>query len=339
MKQFLASVAAVIFSLTLLAATGYTADKVVKLEFSCFLPAQDPLSLMMEDYCKEVGKRTNGRVLIAYYPGGTLTPMAQTYDGVVREISDMGFTSLSITVGRFPLMEVLDLPFGLKSGYWATKMATAFYNKFKPKELDDVKVMFLLTHGPGTVHTKTPVRKLEDMKGLKLRCPGGNIVNMVKALGAVPLVMPTPDTYDALRKGVADGVVATPNALDIFKFGEILPYSTQNYRTAYESTGVLVMNKGKWAALPADIQKIMDQANEEYSEKLARLWDEQDQIGIRNYAKLKRTVIPLSAAEEERWYQKIVPLYDVFIKEKSPKGLPAADAVKFCKDWVQTNQK
>ena len=63
---------------------------------------------------------------------------------------------------------MLDLPLGHKNGLTATRLINDYYKKFKPKELDDVKVMYLHGHGPGLLHTKTPVRKLEDLKGMKI---------------------------------------------------------------------------------------------------------------------------------------------------------------------------
>ncbi|MBI5439884.1 MAG: TRAP transporter substrate-binding protein [Deltaproteobacteria bacterium] len=316
---------------------SYGADKVAALELASFLPPQNPLSVLLVEFAKEAERRTNGRVKITVHHGQTLVPMPQTYDSVMNEIADMGFASLSINPGRFPLMEVLDLPHGIKNARIMTQLSNSMYKKFQPKELDGVKVLFLLSHGPGIVHTKTPVRKLEDLQGLKLRCPGGFITSIVKELGGVPLVMPAPDTYDALKRGVADGVVATPDALVFLKFGEILPYTTENYGTAFESTGYVIMNKKKWNSLPADVQETMNALGEEYSDKLARRWDEMDQMAIKQYS--TRTVFKLSPEEEQRWFRKIAPLYDLYVKEKSAKGLPAAEALKFCRDFARTHQQ
>jgi TRAP-type C4-dicarboxylate transport system substrate-binding protein len=339
MKKYVAFTVFMFFSLGLFIGFSYASETVTKLEFAMFLPANNPLTLVFEEYCKDVEKKTNGRVKITLHPGGTLTPAPQTYDSIIREIADIGFASLDITVGRFPLMETLNLPYGGKNAVTMTKLTNAFYNKFKPKELDEVHVLTLLTHGPGIVHTKKPVRKLEDLKGLKLRCPGGYVVKMVQALGAVPVVMPMSEVYDSLRKGVVDGNVATPDSLKYFKFGEVVEYTTNNYRTAYESIGFLAMNKNKWNSLPPDIQKIVSQISEEYAIKLAMKWDSMDQEGIKESMAKKHTFITLSKEEEERWYEKIRPLYDEFIKEKTAKGLPAAEAIKFCQDWIKNNQK
>jgi TRAP-type C4-dicarboxylate transport system substrate-binding protein len=338
-KRFLAFIVSVFCFLGLFIGSSFAADSVAKLEFANFLPSNNPLGAMLEEYSKEIEKRTNGRIKITVHPGGTLTPAPQTYDSIIRGIADMGFASLDLTVGRFPLMESLNLPYGVKDAVMMTKLSNAFYNKFKPKELDEVHILFLLTHGPGIVHTKKPVRQLEDLKGLKLRCPGGYIVRMVQALGAVPVVMPMSEVYDSLSKGVVDGIVATPDALKFFKFGEVVQYTTNNYRTAYESTGFCGMNKKKWNSLPPDVQKIVMQVSEEYAGKLAKLWDSMDQESIKESGAKKHTFITLGKEEEERWRQRIQPLYDEFIKEKTAKGLPAADAIKFCQDWAKANQK
>ena len=339
MKKCIICIAFLFFCLGLFVGVSHAAEKVIKLEFSSFLPSNNRLSLIFEQWCKDVEKRTDGRVKVTLHPGSTLTPMPQTYDSVIREIADIGFGSMGITQGRFPLSEVLDLPLGVKSGYLMTKLANAFYDKFKPKELDEVKFMGFITHGPGIIHTKKPVRKLEDLAGLKLRCSGGTVVNVLKALGAVPVVMPMGDTYDALRKGVVDGVAIIPDALESWKLGEVVEYTTENYRTAYETSGFFAMNKAKWNSLPPDVQKIMDKMNVEYADRLSKEFDAMDQDAIKIHKAKKHTFISLSKEEEERWYQRVVPLCDAYLKEKSAKGLPAAEALKFCQDWVKENQK
>ena len=211
-------------------------------------------------------KRTNGKVKITYFAGGTLTPAAQTYDNVVKGIADIGESVLGYTRGKFPMMAMMDLPLGYRSGAQATGLINAYYNKFKPKELDEVKVLFLHAHGPGIVHTKKPVYKLEDLKGMKIRAQG-TVVPIVQALGASPVGMTMPETYDALRTGVADGAMAPFEALEGFKWGEVVSSSTEDYGAAYTAGMFVVMNKQKWNALPADVQAIMDQVSHEWIEK------------------------------------------------------------------------
>jgi TRAP-type C4-dicarboxylate transport system substrate-binding protein len=307
------------------------------LEFSSSLPAHDKLSAMIEDWCREVNKRTGGAVVVNFYPGGILTPAPQTYDSVTTGIADIGFAPMGVTPGRFPLAEVMEQPMGIQNSYLMTGLSNDFFRAFKPREFAQVKMLFFLSASPGLLHTKRPIRTLEDLKGLKVRCLGGTAARVLKALGTVPIVIPTGDTYDALRKGIVDSVVAAWDSLETMKWGEILPYTTVSYHAATGAPGFVVMNKDKWDRLPRQTQEVMDQLSLEYAEKLSRLWDEKDQKTIKVWTARNHIAIYLTKEEEKRWAKAVLPLYGVFIKEKSAKGLPAAEALRFCQDWVKNH--
>ena len=171
----------------------------VTMNYSLPWPATHGNTILAADWAKEVEKRTNGAVKINIFPGGTLTPLDQTYDGVVKGICDIGLSVVSYVKGRFPLSEAVDLPLGYTSGLQATRLANAYFEKFKPKEFSDVKMLYMSAHGPGLLMTKTPVKKLEDLKGMKIRCTGTSL-KVVSALGGTPVAMPQSETYDASAK-------------------------------------------------------------------------------------------------------------------------------------------
>ena len=123
-----------------------------------------------------------------------------------KGIADLGDTFAGYTKGRFPLTETIDLPYGYKSAMMGTHLANEFYKKFKPKEYDDVKIMFFYTAGPQFLDTKKEVTKLEEVKGLKIRSTGTS-AKIVEYLGGAPVGMPMGDAYDALARGVVNGVV------------------------------------------------------------------------------------------------------------------------------------
>ncbi|HEY3278199.1 MAG TPA: TRAP transporter substrate-binding protein [Syntrophorhabdaceae bacterium] len=312
------------------------AQKVISLNYSNFFPAPHKHSLLAEQWCRELEKRTNGKVKIAYFPGGTLTPAAQTYDNVVKGIADIGFSCFAYTRGKFPLTEVIDLPLGYRDGLSATRLINAYYAKFKPKELDDVKVLYLHAHGPGLLHTKKPVSKLEDVKGMKIRATG-LASKIVIALGGAPVGTTQPETYDALRTGVADGAMSPMEALQGFKWGEVIKYSTLDYAAGYSTGMFVVMNKARWASLPPDIQKVFDQVSHEWIEKQGALWDQIEQEGKDFTLKRGNKIIPLSAEENGRWAVKMKPLLDDYVKGTKAKGLPGEEALKFCLDYLKHN--
>ncbi len=123
----------------------------------------------------------------------------ECYDGVVKGISDIGMSCFAYTRGRFPGMEAVDLPMGYSSGMAATRAANEYYARIKPAELYDVHVLYIHAHGPGLLHTKRPVAKLEDLKGMKIRATGLS-AKQVEVLGGVPVAMPQPGTFEALQR-------------------------------------------------------------------------------------------------------------------------------------------
>lgn len=331
----------VLFSIVMLVLplVASTALAQVKLNYSNFFPATHKNAVLSVEWGKEIEKRTNGRVQVTVFPGGTLTKPDVCYDGVVKGISDLGMSVLGYTRGKFPLTEVIDLPLGYKTGYAATRVINDYFKKFNPKEFDEVKVMYFHAHGPGILHTsKKGVSKLEDLKGLKIRSHGLS-AKVVAALGGVPVAMPMPETYDALSRGVAEGVMCPIEALKGWKLGEVVKYTTQNFGSAYSTAFFVVMNKAKWAALPPDVQKIIEQVNEEWIEKHGKAWDEIDKEG-HDFVKARgNQIIPLSQEEDWKWTKLVKPIYDDYVKDMKTKGLPGEEALKFSLETLYKYQK
>ena len=301
----------------------------VKLTYSNFFPPGHIQSKLAEAWCKEVEKRTNGAVVVEYFPGQTLTKARQVYDGVVEGISDVGFSVLAYTRGRFPVMAAVDLPLGYTSGTVATKVINAVYKKFMPKELMDTQVMYLHAHGPGLIHTKSkPVRKMEDMKGLKFRGHGTSAL-VVEALGGTPVPKPMPETYQMLQKGVVDGAVYPFEANKGWKLGEVTRFATADFTAAYTTSFFVVMNKDKWNSISAANQKIIEQINEEWIAKHGEAWDTSDAQGIVFFLNQGGQIIGLDAKEGERWMKAVAPIIDKYKADMNAKGLKGDELVDF----------
>ena len=308
-----------------------------QLAFTGALPSHDKLSQVLEQWCGDLEKRSAGKLKTDFYPGGILTPAPQLIDSVTTGIADIGFGPMGVTPGRFPLTEILELPLGIQSAFMMTRLSNDFYRTFRPKEFDSVKVLFFMSASPGLLHTKKPVRSLEDLNGMKIRCLGGSASRVLKALGAVPIVISTGDTYDALRKGIVDGVVAAWDSLETLKWGEVLPYTTLSYHAAVGAPGFVVMNRDIWEGLTSEQQAIIDAMSDEYAERLSRIWDEKDRATIKKWSDKNHLSIYLSEEEERRWEKAVSPLYEIFVREKSARGLDAAEALQYCREWVRNN--
>lgn len=323
MKKRLSWLVPVLFPVWSIMVSGPTTARAseIKLTYSNFFPPTHVQSSLAEAWCREVEKRTNGRVRVEYYAGQTLTQAKQCYDGVVTGMSDIGLSVLAYTRGRFPVMSTIDLPLGYPSGKVATAVINKVYRELKPKELSDTEIMYLHAHGPGLLHTKgKPVRKLEDLKGLKIRGHGTSAL-VIKALGGTPVPKPMPETYQMLQKGVVDGAVYPLEANKGWKLGEVTDCLTAAFSAAYTTAFFVAMNKDKWEALPEDIREVIRQINEAWVVKHGDAWDESDMEGLRYFLNQGGQVIGLDREESARWKQAVAPIIDEHVETLGKKGL------------------
>jgi TRAP-type C4-dicarboxylate transport system substrate-binding protein len=313
----------------------YSKDKPIELSYSSFFPATYGLGKAATAWAEEIEKRTNGRVKITLHHSGTLTDAVNCYEGVVTGISDIGQSCLAYTRGRFPLMEVLDLPGYPLNALVTTHVNDDFYRKFKPKELADTHVLYMHAHIPGTITTvKKPVRTLEDMKGLKIRSTG-LATKIVEALGATPVAMPKGDQYDAMQKGVVDGTVSSPNELLGWKVAEVAKYSTILLDVGYVTAMFVTMNLNKWDSLPPDIQKIFTDVSREWVDYTGKEWNRIEIEGFQHGKKVGHTFIYLSSEEQARWVKAVKPLQDAYVKSMEAKGLPGREALDYRQQIIE----
>ncbi len=298
----------------------------IKLTFSIFFPPTHGQAIAAMDFAKEIEKRTNGKVQITTFPGGTLTKAPLCYDGVVKGISDMGNSCFAYTRGRFPVMAAVDLPMGYPNGTVATRVANAFAKSVNPKELQDVKVLYVHAHGPGLLHTKKPVRNLEDLKGMKIRATGLS-AKVVEALGGVPVAMPQGGTYEALQKGVVEGTFSPIEVLKGWKQGEVIKYTTECFSVGYTTAMFIVMNKAKWNALPADVKKVIEDVSNGWVLVHGQTWDLTDQEGRNFTKKLGNELISLSDAESAKWRNAVEPVIENYIST-TPDGATYVSKVR-----------
>ena len=327
-KRFVQLLIIVLVGLAVIATGAPKSEaKTIKLTYSNFFPPFHIQSKLAEAWCKAVEERTNGRVKVDYFPKGTLTKAKQVYDGVVTGLSDVGLSIFAYTRGRFPVMAAVDLPLGYTSGKVATTVANQFIRNFKPKETSDVEVMYVHAHGPGLIHTvkDKPVRKLEDLKGLKLRGHGTSAL-FQKALGATPVAKPMPECYQMIQKGVVEGASYPFEANKGWKLGEVTKHATAAFSAAYTTTFFVVMNKDKWNAFPGDIKKIITQINKEWEVKHAEAWDTSDLLGIQFFLSQGGTIWGIDAKEAARWEKAVAPVVTNYVADMKKKGFADAQA-------------
>ncbi len=325
-------------TLLMTAALSVAQAATTQLTYSIFFPSTHGQAKAGESWAQEIEKGTNGQVKINVLAGGTLTPADQCFDGVVKGISDIGMSVFAYTRGRFPMIEVLDLPMGYPNGRVATRVANEFYKKFTPKELEGVKLLYIHAHGPGLLHTKTPVTTMEQLKGMKIRSTGLS-AKIVEALGAVPVAMPQGQTYESLQKGVVEGTFAPIETLKGWKQAEVIKSTTDCSGIGYTTAMFVVMNLKKWNALPADVRKVMEEVSSRWIDVHGKAWDQLDQEGREYSLSLGNKIVSLSADENARWQKAVRPIIEDYIKDVSAKGLPAQKAVTEVENLIKQYSK
>ncbi|HEX3001488.1 MAG TPA: hypothetical protein VHN82_03825, partial [Methanoregula sp.] len=179
--------------------------EVIKLKFANYMPIAHNNSIIMSKLVDELNKKLAGKVEITIYPAGTLLTAPKMAAGVASGIADIGLSHCSYSRGRFPVMELTELPLGASSSFVLGHAINDFYDKFKPKEWDVYHPLLFGASSPSTIPSlNKPVKTLEDLKGLKNRGTGRS-GEIVKALGAVTTPVEMMDMYESLRRGVIDG--------------------------------------------------------------------------------------------------------------------------------------
>ncbi len=317
---------------------AHGAENKIKLKYSIYSPPTHQMAVIAGQFCEEIKKRTNGRVEISLFSGGTLTTATKVFNGVVTGISDIGMSNIAYTRGRFPQSEMLDLPMGFPSGYVATQVAEEFRRKVQPKEFDSVHVLYMHGCGPNVVNTiNKPVRTLEDLKGLKLRGTG-RVADTVKALNAIPIPLEMAEIYDSMSRGVVEGVLISTNNLKDWKIGELVKYCTASWKLGSVYTFYVVMNKNKWNSLPEDIKKIFTEVSEEYKNKTGLAWNRMDIDGIEYMKKFGGHMISLSDRESKRWQTAVQGLISAYVNNMESLGFKRSETeanVRFVRERIE----
>jgi TRAP-type transport system periplasmic protein len=298
----------------------------ITLTYANFPPATTFPCVGMERWAQEVEKRTNGKVKVQTFPGGTLLGAKNMIDGVISGVADIGCFSPSYQPGRFPVSEAIDLPFGFANAKVASLVYMDLVQKYAPRELEKVKVITLFTCSAANLMSKNPVKSLADFKGLELRVAGTG-VDVVKALGGVPVAMPQSETPDAIQKGVVKGMVSSMEVLKDMNFADSCRYAT--LLNTHVVSFCVVMNMAKWKSLPADVQKVITDLEREQGLWTATYADDHVTEALTWAAKTyDHKVFTLPAEDQARVKKLMAPLIDAYVQRVTAQGLPGAEIVK-----------
>ncbi len=320
---------------------GAAVAQEVTLRVHQFLPPQAVLpSKIIVPWAEGVEEASGGRIAIEHFDAMSLGGRPpelfdQARDGVV----DIILTLPGYTPGRFPSTEVFELPFMMTDpvatakAYWELVETELQANEFK-----DVKVLGAWVHGPGVIHTKEPVAKLEDMNGKTLRGPTRVINDLLSELGAEPVGLPVPAIPEALSKGVVEGTVIPWEVTTALRLPELVGNHTEfsGDEALYTSTFVFAMNKATYDAMPDDLKQILDaESGAKLSAFAAQIMWDNDAPAREKAVEAGNNIVTLDEAEIARWKEASTPVIDRWIAEMNDKGVDGAALVEQARSLIK----
>jgi TRAP-type C4-dicarboxylate transport system substrate-binding protein len=296
-------------------------QQAVTLRMHHFLP---PISnvhtRLLTPWVKKIEQDSGGKLKIEIFPSMQLggTP-PQLYDQARDGVADIVWTLPGSTPGRFPKIEVFELPFVAdKRAVPNAKGVQDFYETHLRDEFKETHPLCVWAHDHGVVHSNKPVKAMEDMKGLKLRSPTRLAGDALKALGANGIPMPIPQVPEALAQRVIDGCVVPWEVVPTIKVQELVKNHIEIFGspTLYTATFVITMNQAKYNGLPPELKKVLDQnSGQPLAELAGKMWDEQA-VAVEALVRARgNTVTQLTKEESARWQKATQPVVDTWLKQ------------------------
>jgi TRAP-type transport system periplasmic protein len=327
------------------ALTGH-AQQTVTLKFHTFMSPQSNVWLSMhKPWMEKVEKESGGRIKFEGYPAMQLggTPV-QLYDQAKDGVVDIVWTLPGNTAGRFPRVEVFELPFMMSNAEATSKAFWEYVQTVAADEFKDTQVIALQVHGPGVIHTvDKPVKSIADMRGLKLRAPTRQVTKLMGVLGATPVGMPLPQIPDALSKGTITGCVIPWEVVPSVKVNELTKFHAEFDPAGgalYTTTFVTAMNKAKYNALPPDLKKVIDNnSGMAASAQWGKIQQGNDVPGRKSASDRGNTIYTVSAAEAQEFRRKSRTVEVEWVEDMNKKGFDGKKLLDTARSLIEKHSK
>lgn len=334
-KNMLAGLVALAF------AAGAHAQQKHEVKVATFVTPQHFSNQWLVKWGEKLEKASNGQLAFKHFPSSQMGPPPQMYDLVRTGQAEVSLFLHGVTPGRFLLTELIQLPYMVGSAEIGTKVLNdaELRSKYLDAEHKGVKVLLLLTHQPGNVHTtKKAIRSADDMRGMRIRFSGPVIRDFIAKLGGTPVGVQPNEQLEQLQKGVLDGTFIDYGGAGVaFKMAGTVKYSTEMY--SYVSSFGIGMNPDFYAKLPAELKKLIDQSVVGVEKEMGEGWDALDDIGKKLLVDGGAQPIKLSAQENARFRKVGAEVTEAKLKELDGKGLPARATFTLMQSLAEKHSK
>lgn len=301
------------------------------LRFSNWLPPTHPITTeILKPWAANIEKATEGRVEIQFIPALGKPPAH--FDLVRNGVADMALSVHAYTADRFPSAYGMTLPGYADDAESAAVAYWRVHQKYfaKLNEFKGVHLAGLYTHGPGHIFTRPdkPVKKLDDVKGMRLRATGGVVQDISDRLGIVPQFSSASEAYELLSRGVVDGVMFNSDSVISFR---LLPLLKNAYRIPgglYRDTHYVIVNENAYNELSERDRKAFDAASGEAFARLAgKAWDKVDAQAWDKMREAGYTITVASKADVARIKAESDVLKDAWVEKMAKLGVDGEAAL------------
>ncbi len=316
---------------SLTAGAAAYAEAEYTLVFSSWVPPTHNINAqMLPNIIDMIEEATDGRVTGEVRMG--IAPPPAQMDLVLDGAVDVAYVFHGYQPGRFVSYKLVELP-GVDTT--AEAASVAYWNLFENylAELNEhrgVKVIGLHTHGPGQLHTNTPVNSLADMAGLKLRMPGGVASEVGTALGTTGIQVPAPKVYETLASNAADGVMMTIDSRQGFRLTEVAPNYYEMPGGFFRGSFAYIMNEDTFADLPEDLRTALEENvfGEPISRMSGAVWDDGDAFSVQLTKDTEGNTITMASDEDVATFAPIIEAVTASVLEEvGAQGLDAQAAL------------
>ena len=266
---------------------------------------------VLTPWAEAVTADSQGTLKIQTFYGGTLGSFANTYDRVVDQVVDIGFILTAFAAGKFRRQDAAALPFEAENAVLASNALWRLADKgLTAAEFDAVKPLALWTFPNAAIHSREPIKSLDDFRGKKLVASNPIAAKIVTALGATPISFRPDEAYTAIQRGTVDGVLMPFTGMETFKIHEVTKHHLD---VALGSDPALLMiNRKRYDALPAQAKAAIDKHS--YA-PLAKAFGEKTQAQWQKSRNLVQAqVTTLTPEQQAEWKKRLAPIADEWAK-------------------------
>jgi TRAP-type C4-dicarboxylate transport system substrate-binding protein len=280
-----------------------------ELSLAHFLPADHTLNhAVFTPFSQRLAELSDDRLTVRQYPSGILnsSPAAQ-YSMLLNGVADIALVVPAYTPDLFPRTDLIGYPGVCDTAMECTEALQRAWPVLEAEY--DAKVLAIWSSTPPVLLTReTPVRTLEDIRGLKIRVSSRSDIPFIEALGASALTQPATEQHQSLTTGVIDGVAIGPSGIVAFRLHEPADYLT-TWLPISGLAFVLLMNQDTYEALSPEEQGWIDEAADSaLSVAGAMAFERVDAEALELSQEAGVEIVELAESEKRRFERAIAPV-------------------------------